>query len=29
VEPLLAEARRLGLSAADVRNLIEKGGGGR
>lgn len=26
VEPLLAEARRLGLSAADVRDLIEKGG---
>ncbi|ACU69612.1 transcriptional regulator, GntR family [Catenulispora acidiphila DSM 44928] len=29
VEPLLAEARRLGLSAADVRDLIEKGGQGR
>jgi GntR family transcriptional regulator len=28
VEPLLAEARRLGLSAADVQNLIEKGGQG-
>jgi DNA-binding transcriptional regulator YhcF (GntR family) len=25
VEPLLAEARRLGLSATDVRNLIDKG----
>ncbi|WP_194894953.1 GntR family transcriptional regulator [Catenulispora pinisilvae] len=29
VEPLLAEARRLGLSAADVRDLIEKWGEGR
>ena len=29
VEPLLAEARRLGLSAADVQNLIEKRGGER
>ncbi|MEY9930059.1 GntR family transcriptional regulator [Catenulispora sp. GP43] len=29
VEPLLAEARRLGLSADDVRNLIGKRGDGR
>ncbi|MEY9887976.1 GntR family transcriptional regulator [Catenulispora sp. MAP5-51] len=29
VEPLLAEARRLGLSSADVRSLIEKRGDGR
>jgi DNA-binding transcriptional regulator YhcF (GntR family) len=29
VEPLLAEARRLGLSAGDVRDLIEKWGEGR
>lgn len=29
VEPLLAEAHRLGLSADDVRNLIEKGERGR
>ncbi|MEY9859474.1 GntR family transcriptional regulator [Catenulispora sp. GAS73] len=29
VEPLLAEARRLGLNAADVQNLIEKRGGER
>ena len=29
VEPLLAEARRLGLSTDDVQNLIEKGERGR
>ncbi|MBS2540085.1 GntR family transcriptional regulator [Catenulispora sp. NF23] len=29
VEPLLAEARRLGLSPADVQDLIEKWGAGR
>ena len=29
VEPLLAEARRLGLSAGDVQDLIEKWGEGR
>ena len=29
VEPLLAEARRLGLTTADVQDLIEKGGQGR